>query len=79
MEVNQITSETELDFSTTTMEKLGTFFATAFVLPMVIWAYVESETWAYDTTMDELAETWSAKFDKGTKFKLFYEIVRHYS
>ena len=78
MEVNQITSEAELDFSTTTMAWVGIFFMTALVLPMAIWAVAESKSWAYDTTMDDLAEAWSEKFDQGTKFKLVYEVNRHY-
>ena len=79
MQVSRITSEAELDFSTTTMEKLGTFFATALILPMAIWALVESKLWEYDTTMDDLAEEWATNFDQGTKFKLIYEVNKHYS
>ena len=79
MQVSQITNEAELPFSTTTMEKLGTFFATALILPMAIWALVESKLWEYDTTMDDLAEEWATNFDQGTKFKLIYEVNKHYS
>ena len=79
MQVKQITSETEINFNTTGGEIFATILASALVLPMMIWALVESKTWAYDTTMDALAEEWAAKFEQGTKFKLIYEVNRHYS
>ena len=79
MQVRRITSEAELDFSMTTAEKLGAFLATALIFPMTIWAIVESNSWAYDTTLDDLAEEWAANFNQRTKFKLIYEVNKHYS
>ena len=47
----------------TTAEKLGAFLATALIVPMAIWAIVESNSWAYDTTLDNLAEEWAENFN----------------
>ena len=79
MQVKKITSETEIDLKTTGGEIFATILASALIVPMAIWALVESKLWAYDTTMDKLAEEWAAKFEQGTKFKLIYEVNRHYS
>ena len=46
-----------------TLDSLGSFY----------------HSWQYNTTMDNLAETWAGYFSQATKYKLTYDVNRHYA
>ena len=79
MEIKEITDETVIDYSMSTGAIVGAVFATLTVVPMLVWALIASNNWAYNSTMDQLAEELAKKFESTTKFKLIYEVNRHYT
>ena len=79
MQIKQITSSAEIDFSTTGGEIFANVLASALLVPMLIWSIIAANNWSYDTTLDGLAEDWAAKFEQGTRFKLIYEVNKTYT
>ena len=52
----------EIECSKAALNSLGSFY----------------HSWQYNTTMNNLAETWAKEFDHATKFMLFHSVSKHY-